>query len=378
MRKIRIGTALLLCVLLLTAAAAVLQDDNLRLRLRENIRYPELAGEAVRGKWYSLSPADARCADGSAWKGRIRFGDEKKLIVYFLGGGLALDEYSAQRPYSTAGANAFYYDGDLGVSSRRIGAGLASDAPENPFSDWTLLMIPYATGDFHVGTEGVHRGYRNFQALLTLAQTYIGAPERLLIAGYSAGGFGAAMLADEVISYFPCDNTTLLVDSALLINQNWKDVVKNRWKAPEVIVERTRTDNLTWDHLLALHQAHPQVKLLFASTLRDGSLAKFQSYIDGGAYQTTDLGGESYCQSLRKMLAQAAEALPEMALYLWDDQPSGGASGHAMLYSDAFFTTKWNESSMAEWVYAATQGELTSCGLNILQSLQSLDYSIEH
>ena len=34
--------------------------------------------------------------------------------------------------------------------------GIGSDAEENPFKDWTKIVVPYASGDFHSGTGEYH------------------------------------------------------------------------------------------------------------------------------------------------------------------------------------------------------------------------------
>ena len=55
--------------------------------------------------------------------------------------------------------------------------------------------------------------------------------------GYSAGGFAAAQLADDVFTnYFPdAENKNVLIDASLLKIENSRDIVENVWEAPESI-----------------------------------------------------------------------------------------------------------------------------------------------
>lgn len=369
MKKL-IAILIVFCLLTVAAAGILLCNENLRIAVSERISYPECPDDPQSGKWYSLTPGNAVSADGSAWRGRIRFGDGDKLLIYLLGGGVVLDEYSAAQTCSAVGVKAFYYDNDLGVSARRIQGGIASDDASNPFRNWTTLVVPYTTGDFHIGTAGIHQGYANFTALLEMLRGRVDAPDQLLIAGYSAGGFGAAMLAEDILDRFPeVRNAAVCIDSALLLHPDWTGVARDLWHAPDHIASRIRSDNLTLDHLIDLNAQYPDVKILFASSVRDGGLAKFQSYIDGGKYETTVSGGKNYAENLREMVSEIQKKLPSASFYIWDDAKEGKPTRHTMLYRDDFFANL-NETSMAEWIRCALDGEGQSQGLDLLQSLQ--------
>lgn len=93
--------------------------------------------------------------------------------------------------------------------------GIGSTIDENPFKDWTFIVIPYASGDFHTGTgeyhytqDGTdktvyHNGYNNYSAFIDEIKAYVGEPDTLLVTGFSAGGFATSLLADDVIGHFP-------------------------------------------------------------------------------------------------------------------------------------------------------------------------------
>ena len=119
----------------------------------------------------------------------------------------------------------------------------AAVADNNPFKDWSFIVIPYATGDFHAGTgiyEGkkkvYHTGYNNYSAFIEKIKPYVGEPDTLLVTGFSAGGFATSLLADDVIDRFPsAGNVTVCVDSSLLLYDGWHDTAVDLWRTPSEI-----------------------------------------------------------------------------------------------------------------------------------------------
>ena len=335
------------------------------------------------GVWYSVSTEGTISADGSPWQGRIRFGTENKLMLYFLGGGVSLDEYSAARSYTAVGGDAFYFDRDDGVSGRRVEGGIAGDSAQNPFRDWTIAVFPYTTGDFHAGAGEAgytdlkggdavihHNGYRNYAAMLDAILPLVGTPDVLMIAGYSAGGFGAAMLADDIMDHFPdVENATLCVDGALLLHPDWRGIAENRWHAPETILERTVSDNLTLDHLKALHASRGEdVKILFTSSTRDGALAMYQSYMDGGVYAPVEEYGDIYKKHLQDMVQALEQHVPGAGIYIWELPYAQGSrlTRHTILTNDAVFEPMDSGMSIAQWMLDAAEGRVESYGLERL------------
>ena len=165
--------------------------------------FPKLKGEPEIGKWYDVVVNDAKSSDGSEWHGIFRKGTENKVIVYFFGGGVSIT------PETSEGGKEFYAT-NMTAQDFVAQGGIGSTAEDNPFRDWSFIVIPYATGDFHTGTgtyEGkkavYHTGYSNYSAYVEQVKQYIGEPDTLLVTGFSAGGFATSLLADDVIDRFP-------------------------------------------------------------------------------------------------------------------------------------------------------------------------------
>ena len=179
--------------------------------------FPKLSGEPELGIWYEIPVESAKSSDGSEWHGIFRKGTENKVVVYFFGGGVSIT------PETSEGGKEFYAT-NMTAQDFVAQGGIGSNAEGNPFKDWSFIVIPYATGDFHAGTgiyEGkktvYHTGYSNYSAYIEQIKPYVGKPDTLLVTGFSAGGFATSLLADDVIDRFPsAENVTVCVDSSLL------------------------------------------------------------------------------------------------------------------------------------------------------------------
>ena len=233
--------------------------------------FPKLKGEPKIGKWYDVVVDEAKSSDGREWHGIFRKGTENKVVVYFFGGGVSIT------PETSEGGKEFYAT-NMTAQVFVAQGGIGSTAEDNPFKDWSFIVIPYATGDFHAGTgiyEGkktvYHTGYNNYSAYVEQVKQYVGEPDTLLVTGFSAGGFATSLLADDVIDRFPsAENVTVCVDSSLLLYDGWHETAVNLWKAPTEISDRLTTNNLVLDSLTALHEKRgDSVKILFDCSYRD-------------------------------------------------------------------------------------------------------------
>ena len=133
-----------------------------RMGLSDYANKKELSGTPKVGKWYAITPTDARTADGKPWHGLIKLGKENKVLVYFLGGGASTDTYTAARPHSVKDG---FYNNVAKNLDFVANMGIAGNGKHNPFRDWTVLIIQYATGDFHCGNGGFP--YQDLESRMT-------------------------------------------------------------------------------------------------------------------------------------------------------------------------------------------------------------------
>ena len=348
------------------------------------LQYPELDSNPTQDKWYRVSSPQMVCSDGSPYRALYKQGSAKRVLIYLAGGGVSINEETA--------AGDFYNKSEIGIDAlanltMNMG-GIASDIEGSPFADWTVIAFPYATGDFHVGTGDFpytdqdgqqrtlyHHGYTNFRTAMDLIRGRIdlGGTEAVVVTGYSAGGFGAALLAEDVFgSYFPdAASKTVLVDGALLTYDAWPDVAKNVWAAPAKITERLATDNIVLDSLTALRGTWGDtVNILFTCSTRDGDLAKVQNYLDDGIMEVD----EAQADEFQQMLGGEVPLLREHAnvrAFIWDDLPwyddPRDLTQHTIIPTAAAFLPLGEaQISVAQWLADAVEGDLYDVGIELI------------
>ena len=333
---------------------------------------------AKTGKWYRVTPLNGFEADGTGWHGVFRKGTENKLLVYFFGGGVSINEETEKR-YEEFFKYSYEHQDYYATQ------GIGSDDKENAFRDWTIIGIPYSTGDLHLGTgkytwkakdgtedEICHYGYLNYEAVMKEALRFVGEPEELLITGFSAGGFGAALLADDVIDHFPSvKKTTVCIDSSLLLYDGWKKTAGSLWKAPDKIMDQIQSDNLVIDGLTHLKEEHPDVTILYTGSVRDNALTVYQSYVDNGKFgeaENTPENGTVYQNNLKEMVSQLQEKIPDCGIFIFDlglDKKTHNTQ-HMIINSSDVFKPLSDDVSVMKWIKEAEEGKVKSHGLELL------------
>ena len=353
------------CVIVVLAVGAFVLLKNTFLK-----SFPKLTGEPETGKWYEVAVEGTQSSDGSEWHGIFKKGTENKVVVYFFGGGVSIT------PETSEGGNKFYATNMTGQDFVAQG-GIGNNAESNPFKDWSFLVIPYATGDFHSGT-GVykgkktvyHTGYSNYAAFVEQIKPYVGEPDTLLVTGFSAGGFATSLLADDVIDRFPsAKNITVCVDSSLLLYDGWHETAVDLWHSPEEISNRLVTDNLVLDSLTALYEKRgDSVKILFDCSYRDDTLQQYQAYIRTGTMTKDKENGDLFQKNLAEMVKGLQDNIPGIGIYIWNHAEDAETHNtqHTIISSNVFDKLE-DGVSVADWIYAAVNGEVQSHGLALLE-----------
>ncbi|MEF3084529.1 pectin acetylesterase-family hydrolase [Bacillus altitudinis] len=348
------------------------------------LQYPELKDDPKVDKWYRITTAEMKSSDGSNYHALFKKGSENKVMVYFAGGGVSVNEEMARD--ETYNTKQFFIDAVANFTMNMGGIATATD--DNPFKDWTVIAFPYATGDFHAGTgefkytdkDGnektlYHNGYINFTGAMKEAMEHAGIdnPDSVLVTGYSAGGFGASLLADDVFSnYFPnAKSKTVLVDSSLLLNDDWHSIATDVWKSPKHISDRLVSNNITLDSLTELHEKWgDEVNILFDSSTRDGDLAKVQNYFDTGNMETDEEKADIYQQILKETIPKFKEQAGAY-LFIWDGLPwyddPRNLTMHTIIATPYVFAPfDGQDVSIGEWLKNAVDGQLQDYGLDLV------------
>lgn len=351
----------------------------LKLQLEAIPEHPET------NRWYRYNPPGYLCADGEPYHGMFKIGKENKLLILFCGGGVSIDDFTAARPssiFTDSQAETFYFNDVFLIGDYFVRIGLPEVREDNPFRDWSMIVVPYATGDFHAGRndhafhdaelgDGIvhHHGHINLHMLLDGIRKYVRNPEKLLVTGLSAGGFATALLTDDIMDAFPdCRDVTAVVDSALLLFDGWRATAEHQWGAPRAIFERLVSDNLVQDSLLALHAKRPGAKIMFISSTRDCALAQYQSYIERKKMVATAADGEKYFSRLQTMCADLQEHIPDIGFYIFDTtMPElDNLTLHTLILDPNSYSLRVEGKTVFEWMIAGANGKTEKIGMGLL------------
>ena len=151
---------------------------------------------APDNEWTWVDFPKTRCMDDSPTGLGIKFRENSdKLLIVIQGGGACFNTLTCA---AAANPNGF---GESNLAAN-VGIGLLNaDDADNPFRNWNMVFIPYCSGDIFSGAaengtgfEGrTQMGYLNMREYLTrLVPTFKDA-SRVVLSGYSAGGFAASV-----------------------------------------------------------------------------------------------------------------------------------------------------------------------------------------
>jgi hypothetical protein len=166
--------------------------------------------------WEQIVPGgDCQCSDGSEFRVWVREANPEKVVLFFQDGGSC---FSAE---TCAPESGLY---NTTITEGPDAGGVFDSADErNPFADYSVVFVPYCTGDVHLGNATTeyapgltiqHKGYVNGTAALDhLAATFPGATE-VVVMGESAGSVAAPLYAGLVSDRLPDARITVLANGS--------------------------------------------------------------------------------------------------------------------------------------------------------------------
>jgi hypothetical protein len=220
-----------------SSAFAASTDGILRLNAPDHFSYVD--GDGV------LKELEPRCSGGpkltptgivpsdDQYAIYLREADPRRLLLVLDGGGVCLDPNTCLG--SALAGDAVYRQEVRSVEDVAAFGGIADvDNPDNPFRDYTQVLISYCTGDLHWGTKTElyplpgsgapwpihHHGFDNLRWALEMVKSYYAdevgrAPSKVTVAGVSAGGYGVLLALPEVMKRLPRrTQVTAVIDSA--------------------------------------------------------------------------------------------------------------------------------------------------------------------
>ena len=179
---------------------------------------------ATTGEWVVHDADGCFCADGSDYQYLTWAGDPEKVVIFLQGGGAC---FTAETCEIGGPDQSFSHDIVADLEAARSGGfrrGLFDfDNPENPVGDWTVIYLPYCTGDVFLGTRAhtysdevviSHTGNLNARkGVEHLLANHPGATH-VFVTGSSAGAVPAPLVAGLVAEQYPDADVAALGDGA--------------------------------------------------------------------------------------------------------------------------------------------------------------------
>jgi hypothetical protein len=199
--------------------------------------------------WNTLKPGgETMCARGTEFEFYVRPASMESVLVVLFGGGACWDAKSCDTANRLMthrigqGLSIFEFDGILNFNH-----------PENPFKDYTIIAIPYCTGDAHLGNRDAvyattdksgkevqftvhHRGQTNTLSALQWMQKNFSGPKEIFVTGFSAGGIATPFYASYLANHYPKARLTGLSDGSGSFNETIaKAGDPAQWGLPETL-----------------------------------------------------------------------------------------------------------------------------------------------
>jgi hypothetical protein len=216
------------------------------------------AGDTV-GDFTYYEVEGAICRDGSNAGYYLRKGTSKNLLVFLNGGGVCFDDFfcginPANVNQSLPGEDLFGATLDaiggalLPVRQTPPDEGIFKADPSNPVAEWSMVFVPYCTGDVHAGTSRDAPvttstslpnqnfvGYTNlglfYRSLTSTLGPDVMTSEKVLLAGSSAGGFGALMNYDRTQDFFDHSRVYAISDSGVPFRDQYLEpCLQKKWR----------------------------------------------------------------------------------------------------------------------------------------------------
>ena len=205
----------------------------------------------VAPTWETVdAPSDCMCADGSAFHFYLREASPTKVLFYLEGGGACFSGDMCKPGSGT------YSETISPVSKLEDSPGIFDFAnPENPFADYSVVYVPYCTGDVHAGNitkdygNGVvtqHKGFVNASnALDTMIERFPDTTQ-LVVAGSSAGSFPTPVFAGMAGDQLPNADLKVFADSSGAVPDAMGFVIGN-WGTLETLPDWPELQGVTVD-----------------------------------------------------------------------------------------------------------------------------------
>jgi hypothetical protein len=295
----------------------------------------EVQESGITQHTFGTGEGGPQCLRGGEYTMSTREGEGATLMIFLEGGGACNSQLCQATPAAAPGMPTF------GI--------LNPEDSDNPAANFDVAYLPYCDGSVFSGdadydddgdgtNERFHRGVQNLSAALDVAVTTFPAPDKILLTGNSAGGYGTDYALPLVRKLFPDVPIDIINDSGVGIAfPGYVDFLSNEWNSGAFIPESCDNCIGADGHLTDYHKYQlaedPNLRMGFMSTKRDAVIA--DTFVG--------IGGEAFEEALLAEMADLEAAEPERFKSLI-------AEGDSHTFLQAQFTRPVGDTTVRQWV----------------------------
>lgn len=312
---------------------------------------------AVAPKWQKVAGGEeCLCADGSDWNLWVREANPAKVVLYFQGGGACFSGEMCNVATSTS------YDKTVTDDDNpaRYGGMFDFTETDNPVADWSMVYVPYCTGDVHLGDSthdygnGVvieHNGMVNARfGFDEMVRRFPKAAE-ILVTGSSAGGVPSPLFAGMAADKYPAARITALADGsgAYPSQPAVNSFIGSLWGAFDARPMWPATANLTPEQW-----GIPDAFIYAGAHAPKVVMARHDHAFDGVQASFTAVAGLA-SDDLDKLIAANGTKVEASGVNIADYLAPGKA--HTILATPEFYTQSVNDVRFIDWFTDLVGGE---------------------
>ncbi|MBK9755896.1 MAG: hypothetical protein IPO88_20825 [Nannocystis sp.] len=297
----------------------------------------------------------------------------KDLMIYLEGGGACFNDVCDFSAF-----NIPFIPPPDGIFNR--------NNPGNPIKDWSMIYVPYCSGDIHGGDKETElggqvrrfHGYRNIGKYLEQWVPKFADAERVLLTGISAGGFGAGLNAVQVADAFLPGPQMIVIDdsgppmSNKVIAPCLQKIFREVWGLDQTLLAECGGDCPDEDDFASGTLAHalakyPDMRFGLFSNTADTIIRTFMGFGWGNGMHDncggvpTIVPADVYQEGLLDLRTQYEDTVS--TYYIGQTQVLYNfGQGHTVLRSPSFWTTVIDGVPLSSWVGAVIDGEVTHVG----------------
>jgi len=260
------------------------------------------------------------------------------------------------------------------------------DNDGNPVKDWSMVYVPYCTGDIHGGDRDTELGgqVRHFHGYANITKyleqwvpTFAGA-DTVLLTGISAGGFGAGLNFSQVANAFGSGPQMVMIDdsgpplSNVVIPPCLQQTFRDVWGLDQTVIAECGADcpdpnDFATGVIGHVVTKYPSARFGVFSNTHDLVIRSFMGFgWSDGHYDDCDGTPISVPANVYEdgLLSLRDQYSTKAGTYFvggtrWQ---YGFGEWHTVLRSPSFWTTAIDDVSVEEWVGGVIDGQVQAVG----------------